>query len=126
MRDASFAKAFGKVSNSPNLSVQAAYAFATLAKLFTEEVARSDKLFVELVDKYAAKDESGQLVRHEDRPNSFVIPEANDEAWKKELAEFNSTPVSFKKQLFALNDLKGVGLTPIELMSLDPLIRKQE
>ncbi len=125
LRDATFIMAMRKLASSPNFqSPKAAYNVALINRAIEAEAKTCDKLFLDLVGQHAKKEPDGKLCLANDTPDTFVIAEANQPAWKAALEEFRKISFEISRPKINLADAMAakVQLAPLEINALEPIL----
>jgi hypothetical protein len=123
LRDPHFLQALRKLGDFSFPKVQTTLAVARLLKIVNSEQALCDKVFKNLLNKYAEKDESGKLLPINPKLHgTYKIPEENMEEWSVAYADFVATTFEFSFTKLALEDLSGAGLSASELLSVQELV----
>lgn len=79
--------------------------------------------FQKLVKQFAVLNEATGEIAQVNGPGTFQIREEVVEDWKKAVEEFNALPIVFqKKPRLKLEQLEGVGLSPMELNAIAGLL----
>lgn len=124
LRDGLFARAITKMANCSGFkSPKLTFNIAKINKRMLDEAKLADELYQKLVKEYCNKDESGEIVPHEGRPGTFVIPDARAAEWGAKLAEFHALSFEIDRPRIELGDVQTVAqLSPAEVMSLEPVL----
>lgn len=122
MRNPVFARGIHKLVSHTAYPPLVGYNISKLQRRLVSESKICDRLFKNLVEKYAKKDELGKISPHEGRPGSFTIPEENEAAWDRELKEFGAIKVEIDCHRTDIANLEGVGLSPLEMDVLEPVL----
>lgn len=112
----------GDFFSNTTLPLKGAYKLNKIKKAIEKESEFYQEKFQEIVDKYAKKDESGELVFSEDG-NQIMIKDGMVEECNKALEDLQSLEVQIENYGFTLDDLgEDVECTPDELEALMPFI----
>lgn len=125
LRDDAFGRGIAKMSNySGYKSPAAAVNVAKVYKRLIEENKIYDETRQKLIDQYAKKTEDGKLEPHDGREGTFVIKDDAESVagWTKGLEELNAVSFEIDRPRIKLDDLTGVGLSPVEISACEPLL----
>lgn len=104
--------ALQKLSTTTNLDFKTTYHVSRIVAKVDSQQREADQMFQKLLDKYGTKDEKG----------NHNIPEENREAFQKDFEEFKNTKFDIDKNKINIINLKKVGLTASDLLSLEPIL----
>ena len=124
-RTPGFHQALAKLMNAP-LPTKAAYSLAKVDRKIRKEMEIAQELFEKIVNKYAKKDEKGEIEPLPDQPGTFQIPKENQEAYKKELDEMHANTIEVDVRQVSLKDLERAQLSARDMSLLDPIITEIE
>jgi len=143
MKSPMFRNGIGKLTNTPHKDPKVAYSLAKLAKKLDEENKMHDTIVAPYqaerdanVEKWAEKDENGQMIAHPGqggRPGYKIKPEHEDE-WQEYLKVLSEKLIEVDKIEFELDraklkypeDLGTVTLSPNEINGLEPVLELVE
>lgn len=128
LRDATFGRAMAKMANCSGFkSPKLTFNIAKINKRILDEAKLVDELYQKLVREYCNKDEKGEILPHEGRPGTFVIPEEKGDEWRAKTAEFNSLSFEIDRPKIELADVQTVAqLSPMEVMALESVLHFDE
>lgn len=128
LRDQVFARAMTKMANCSGFkSPKLTFNIAKINKRLLDEAKLADEVYQKLVREYCNKDDKGEIVPHDGRPGTFVIPEGKADEWKAKVAEFNAVTFEIDRPKVELSDVQATaGLSPMEVMALEPLLSFDE
>lgn len=99
-----------------------AYKFYKILSSFENDFAFFQAHYKEIIEKYAEKDESGELKI--DSSNNFTIPKENVADYAKEMGELLDTEIEVPNYTFTLDELDMLDITIQEASSLDSIIKE--
>lgn len=128
IQDRNFVAGLGKLANFGGFKDQKlAYNVAKLIRKWEVEVLTAQELYIKLVKQFAVVDENGNLKTPEGgAPGSFEIPDGKDEAFKTARADFEKVELEIPVHKIRLEQLEGVGITPLEMNAMDALLVDME
>ena len=110
------------VFNEMNLPLKAAYKLNKIRKAVEKEGDFYAEKFQEILDKYAKKDEEGNLVFSEDG-NQIMIKDDSIEECNKELSDLQSLEVQIENYGLTIEDFgEDIECTPDDLATLMPFM----
>lgn len=112
---------YQRVKNNNKLSIKTAYKFSKLFSNLDNEVAFYQNKISELIQKYGARDENGNLISTDDK-NYISIKEDGRQECEKELNELADIKVEMKDITFNLDELENLELSIGDLKILNPFI----
>lgn len=115
---------------SQSLPIRQAFLLGKIAKAVGGEIEQYQATRKALCERYANKDGEGKAIMlgaddkpvAEGQPGRYDIPIESMEAFNKEHAELVATEVSIPGTKIKVNDLAGVKIAPVHLISLEWLI----
>lgn len=113
IREPGFQRALGKLMNTDKLEFKHAYHISRLGAKIQSEAKEAQDWFVKLVKKYAEVDE---------KSGEFKVKDEHVETWQKEMSDFTFKKFGIDRHKIHVSDLKVVGLTPNEILALEPLL----
>lgn len=127
IRNANFSAALIKLGNHSGFNGKQAYHIGRIvdkALSFEKQcVQEENKIHI----KYAKKNEDGTIFTPEGRkPGYYEIPEENVENHNAEVDELMKESVQIDKNKIRLSDLDHTGLTPAQMVAIEPLIETEE
>ena len=102
-----------KKYSQSTLPIKTTYKLLKLSKFVQSEMDNYQKILDTIIEKYADKDENGDVIRLENG-NFQIAEEAVDKA-NKELQDLVSVEIEIPDIKFDLNELESIELTPVEL-----------
>ena len=102
------------------LKARSAYTVAKLIKAADTEMTNFNDVRVDLVKKYAEKDENGELILDENQ--NIKVPPENIEKFNIELQELLKTTIEINANKISIDDLEDIQFTPTEMAQLDEFI----
>lgn len=112
---------YQRVKNNNKLSIKTAYKFSKLFSNLDNEVAFYQNKISELIQRYGARDENGNLISTDDK-NYISIKEDERQECEKELNELADIKVEMKDITFNLDELENLELSIGDLKILNPFI----
>ena len=107
-----------------NLTLGTAIAIAdNIESMSTAYKIVSDKRMA-CIQEYAKKDENGDYVRDENNPESVLIN--NPEEFNIKMIEMMNTEIDVDVKEFSLDGETGITMTPIDILYLRPLLKKDK
>lgn len=113
LRTPEFQMAMTKLMNANNLPFKTSYHVSRIGAKCQSEVKESDQHWLKLAKKYADINE---------KTGQFKVKEEHLEIWNKETGDFGETKFTIDKRKLSMSELEPVGLTPNEILALEPLI----
>lgn len=122
----------GELVNSTNIlrklstmELKGAVAFEVgrLVKRIEEELKLFDETRGALIQKYASRDEEGNLIINS-TTNEYVFTTENMIEFRKELEALLDKEVELNAKKIQLQDISELNFTPAELIELEPLIEE--
>lgn len=101
-----------------------AWSIARLIKAAEVEIQSFNEARINLIDKYGAKDENGQLIADE-KGNCTIIPEKVDD-FSNELNELLESEIEINANPINMEMLEDLNFTPAEMAVLEPFINLNE
>lgn len=105
-------EALRKVANFPFKRAQVTMSVKMTIKDVQDKSKSLQDRFQNLVKKYTEIKEDG----------TYEIPEDKQAEWNKDFEAFNDQEVQLLGGKIFLNDLDGAGLTPVDMMHLEPFV----
>lgn len=119
-----FTRAMQKLAQTP-MSTKVAYNIKKLADAMNKQrEVISQEYQRDIVDKYAKKDEKGELVRPEGQPQGFDIDAEKVEEFQKVQEDFGKREFTIERFKLTLADLEQVKLSASELTALEPIYQE--
>lgn len=109
-----------KITSKP-LNIRTAYKFAKLAGIFDKEFIFYQTEFQKIIAEYADTDENGQF-KFIEGGAAIAIKPGKEEECQRKIVELKDIDIDAILPCFTLDELDGLDFTPVELMSLMPLI----
>ncbi len=126
LRDPTYRNALRKLGNCMCFeSTKVAYDVGRLVKaILKDEFQTMVELEEQLVKKYAELDDKGNLALFdtENGQKQYKILDGKEEEFAAARKEFYSTVVTVEKNPIALRHVEEAGLSPMELVALEPLL----
>lgn len=124
LRSDAFVQAMGKIAGSPNFkNIKVAYNISRMAKRLQTEITASQKIWLELVTKYI--EVNPKTLAPERDGNSFKWKEGvNAEEADKALTDYINTEIKVDRYKLKLQDLEPAGLSPNDLIALEPMLEE--
>lgn len=119
-----FAQAMQKLSNQA-YPAKTAYSLKKLVDSMTIQRKAIQTEYQTLIDKYAKRDEKGEMIRP-DGPQSFDLDPAQKEAYDAEEAAFGKTEFTIERPKLMLDMLGEQQFSATDLSALEPLIQDPE
>lgn len=117
-----FAAAMRKVNNHGGYKgVKTAYNIARMTSLLEREIKTYRTLMGNLLREHVKQDAKG-FMRNEETNEWDFKSEESKEAFKEKFTELHDHKVTIERYKINLSDLEPVGLSPDELIILDPLL----
>lgn len=108
------------------ISIKTSFKFAQLGNEIDSKVKFFEEKMRNIVDKYAEKDNSGELQKTEDGNGIKIKPE-NGEICQKEILELSTLDVELSdKYTFELEELETLEMSIEDLKTLMPFIKDKE
>lgn len=111
----------GEIANR-ELPVKASYAIAKNISKIEAELKVYDKERKKLIEKYAEKDDKGNV--KSDEHGNVVFKEDCKEQWNRDIKELLAIENDIDINKFNINELDGYKMTPAELMLIDYMIEE--
>jgi len=123
-RNPNFSAAVRKIGNFEGFSQQGRYRAIRLMEWLEKEEKTAQKMWEELIAKYAEKDESGKIKSPDGAPQgSFRIPEQNRAEFEKKGMEWADLEIEYNKALpISRADIEKCGLSPVQELALEGFI----
>lgn len=102
------------------LPIKASYAIAKNMKKIEDELEIYYKERDKLIDKYAEKDENGNVKIDE---TGFIVIR-DKESWDREIKELLAIENDIKIHKFPIDVLEGYNMSPVELMLIEYMIEE--
>ena len=108
--------------NNAKLPVKVAYAITKNINKINSELKAYNEEKTKLIDKYAEKDEEGELKRNE--IGNVILKEEHIEEWNRDIAELLSIENEIDIHMIQLDDLlnSDYSISPAELTVIDFMI----
>ena len=108
--------------NNAKLPVKVAYAITKNINKINTELKAYNEEKVKLIDKYAEKDEKGELKTNE--IGNVILKEEHIEDWNRDIAELLSIENEMDIHMIQLDDLlnSNYNISPAELTAIDFMI----
>lgn len=122
LRSNTFRVAVGKLANCQQYKdVKLGFRIGKLAKSIDAELQKSQKEWLELATPLVAKNEKGDFIV--DAVKGFTFIDGIEAAQaQKALEDFTKKETIIECQKLTLKDVEPAGLSPVELMALEPLL----
>lgn len=115
-----FTVALDKLADVGKLPVKIAYNIGKIQKCVLDELKIGQKIYMDLVEKYAEKDEKGVTQKHE---NGFPkIKSDTAPALEKEVEEMMEIEFEVPFHKISMQTLGNAGLSGKELTALEPIL----
>lgn len=123
IRSGLFMPAFDKLTNNPNLPPKVSYNISKIAAKVRPQVELAQEEFLAIVNKYAERDEKGEVKPDMKRgPGTFSVPKENEVAYVEAMIAFDAKHIEIDRNPLSFNDLEKANLAPNEWLGLEPLI----
>ncbi len=127
IRQGMFIPSFDRLCNNPNLPPKASYNVAKMAAKIRPAIQKSQDAFFKIVEKYAHKDEKGDILPDPKRgPGSFTIMPEHEKAYETELVAFDAEVVEIDRFKLNYTDLASAKLAPNEWLGLEPILAEED
>lgn len=103
------------------LSARVAYKIGKITIALEEEIQSLQSARFNIIKKYGAKDENGQLIIND---NQYTIDPGNIEAANNELQELMDMEINLNVNKIKLDELEKYDITPIKMIALMPFIEE--
>jgi len=124
IRNQEFISGIVRLRKFTGFSPKVAYNFARVVDKIQQAEKHGQKIFNEMIEKYAVKKADGKLEEPQGK-GTFRISDENLDDWQKELEEFHAIKLDpIERYKLKLSSLEKVGLTPGELLALEALIEE--
>jgi len=124
LRNNDFISGMQKLATSTTLNTKVAYNVGRIMSKLQSAEKSGQETFSKLIRKYAEMD--GDKIVEPEGPGSYKIADEKVEEYRKELEEFLSIEIKIDRNKIGLNDLEGAGLSPVQVLALDPLLTIME
>jgi len=105
-----------------NLPIKVSYAIAKNISKIESELKTYNNERVKLIEKYAARDEKGQI--KSDSNGQIIFKEDCQETWNQDIKALLSIENEIDIHKFNISELDGYSITPAELMLIDYMIEE--
>ena len=105
-----------------DLPIKLSYKLSKIAKTMEPMVAVIDDLRKKLIEKYAAKDDEGNLARPDGDVNQGLVTLADAASFNKDFNEVLDETTEIEVEQIQLGTLGDITVTPATLIALDWLI----
>ncbi len=99
-----------------------AFQVARLLREIEKEYSLFQNQRTELINKYGARDETGELKR--DDKGNYSVDRENIEAFNTDLKELLNQTLTLNVEAIMLNDLGEINITPNEMLLLQPFMKE--
>ena len=101
------------------VKARVAFNISKLLRVSEIEINNFNEIRINLIKKYAKKDESGEIIM--DNEGNVTIESESVEIFNKELKELIATPIELNASKINLDDL-NINITPNEMLLLEPFL----
>lgn len=128
IKNQTFVQGLAKLANYGGFKDQRlAYNVAKLIRKWDSEAQMAQDLFMKLVKQYATLDEKGNIKTPEGaNSGAFEVVDEKADAFAKARKEFESIEFDIPVHKIRIDQLEGTGLTPMEMMALEPILIEME
>lgn len=99
------------------MPIKTSFKFSKAIKKLDEEAQLYDEKRSQLIQKFAQKNESGEIIQEEGKVTINNMPE-----FQKEITELNSIEVNLDIEKISINDLGDIDISPKTLLMLDKIL----
>ena len=117
----SFHTSILKIARSTDLAFKPAYNVSRIIKMIDSEMETYKELHQKLLQKYAEKDENGEL-KIDKSVGKYVFEGDNEKAFTKEYQELLDVEFTVERYKIKPEDVEKVPLSPIDLTHLEPIM----
>ncbi len=111
-----------KELSTKTLRGRTSYQIARLMREVQKESELFESARVELVQKYADRDENGKM-RTDKNGNIYIAPD-DIQKFNEEITELLNNPITINGDKIALSDIEDLDFTPAQMVSLAPFIEE--
>lgn len=126
LRDGNFNRAFGQLANYGGLSTKTAINIAKIKKALDAEVEIAQKVFIDLLKKFAELDEAGEIKPHNGVPNTYNVPEERQPEFVIAMKEFEQMEFEVDRTKVTYRELDGAKMSANDILALDPILTEEE
>lgn len=125
LKNPNFNSALAKLLHCTKFHPKLAMRVAKFMDHIKEQEIKTHHEYLALIRAHAKLDEKGELIPREDpngnpKPNTFQAKD-NDK-WEKAFEEFGQKKITIDIYPLEIKDLVGLGLSPLEIVAIEPLI----
>lgn len=123
MRNQDFLVAIDKIDKSTQYATtKVAYDVGKMTKEVLEAMVLCQNDFVNALKKFSIVDADGNFVPKDDKPDTYQIIPEKLEAWQEAFEQFLCQTATIKRHKLDLAFLSQVGLSPKDIMALEPIL----
>lgn len=111
-----------KELSTKTLRGRTSYQIARLMREVQKESELFESARVELVQKYADRDENGKM--RTDKNGNTYIAQDDIQKFNEEITELLNNPITINGDKIALSDIEDLDFTPAQMVSLTPFIEE--
>ena len=104
------------------MKAKVAYQAAKILDIITEEYNRFNTVKNELIQKYGARDDKGELIVDENK--NYVLNNDGAKDFAKELSELLESTISINCEEINIDDLNNLDFTPAQMHALMVYLKK--
>lgn len=125
VRNKNFAAGLLKLANHSGFDPKVAYNIAKIVDKTRQFDRDCNKIHNDVVVELCSKDKDGNMMSP-NGPGSFEIPTENFDKFQKKMDELKGLSVEIERYRVKLSDIEEVGLTPEQLLALEPVMTELE
>lgn len=118
LRNKNLLSGLDKIRNSTRIGFEPAYRAGRVTESIASEQTKANDKNIELLKKYAKKDERGHFVPVSNSDGELEFSEGNREKYEEELKPLADTAFVIKAKQIEHTSIKDCGLTPSEIIAL--------
>jgi len=121
LKDQPFTSALAKIEQHAGFPPKLALEIGKFMKALRDRIEDVQDEFNTLVKKYCHLTKDGEI-DHKDKPGQYHIKKELIPKWEDAYDAFEALEFKINAPRFQLSDLERVGLTPVQMAALEPLI----
>lgn len=121
IRDPRFVQAFSKLANFGGYKdAKSTYNIARMAKLIEQQQRAAIEDYQKVAKDFAVLDDAGKIKLDDNQ--RFEVPDEKKSEFDEATREFFTREVEIQRHRIRLDEVEGVGLSPMELLALEPVM----
>ena len=122
LNDNFFQQAVGKIAHCNGFQPLAAFRISKVVKQIAQETIEARNLYKKALLDYMVSDEKGDLKKNEGGSGFILQTGKTQKEFDDKIEELMNAPVHIQWQKFKFDDLERVGLSPTEMLAIEPMI----